>query len=315
MSKPIVFQGLRRIGDGSPPAFEFTCECGASIRGQREKQPQVTACPACGAKRFVFPRSPLPEVAVSLDLPDPRASRQVAVWMWLAAAAMLLVVAIGIGAWLRHRVNSPGASERPLSDAEQLERHLSDGKSAIAGGDWHQAARELSAAIQLADRLPLADRKHLIQQQRQAAILADLLSESPAEIARQSLGLPEREWREIFHDRYAARSLILDDTVHRDASGQYHQDLKITLQNLEMKFDLASVKILRNLPLNQPQRVLIGIRLADIRRDAGGWTILLDPEGGVLMTDGAMLAGLSVPVDDALRGVLKRQQIWLGNFP
>jgi hypothetical protein len=163
--------------------------------------------------------------------------------------------------------------------------------------------------------MPTADRKRLMQQQRQAAILADLLSESPAEIARQSLGLPEREWREIFRERHAGRSLILDDTIHRDASGQYHQDLKITLQNLEMKYDLASVKLLQSLPLQHPQRLLIGVRLAGVRKDAASWTIQLDPEGGVLMTDEEMLSGLSIPVDSALREVLKRQQSWLANLP
>lgn len=316
MSKPIVFQGLRWISDGSPPAFELACECGASIRGQREKHPQVAACPACGTKRFILPRSPLPEVVVSLDLPDARASRRVAARVWFAAiAAILLLAILGISAWLLNRTVKPGSLEPQLSDEEQLARNLSAGKAAMAEGAWHQAAREFKNALRFSDRMSTADRKRLNQQQRQAAILADLLSDSPAEIARQSLGLPEREWREIFHDRYAGRSLILDDTVHRDASGQYHQDLKITLQNLDMKYDLASVKLLQSLPLQHPQRLLIGVRLTAVRKGAAGWTIELDPDGGVLMTDEEMLAGLSVPIDSALREVLKRQQSWLANLP
>lgn len=316
VAKPITFPGLRRLGDVSPIPFELSCGCGSSIRGQRENRPQVVACPACGAKRYVFPLSPLPEVHVSLDLPVAQNSRRFGAWLWImTSAAIAFVAVIGIIALLLNLSASSVPSNRTLSDPERLEKHLRDGKAAIAEGAWHEATRELNSAIQLAERMPTTDRKQLIQQQRQAAILADLLSESPGEIARQSLGLPVHEWRDVFRERYAGRTFILDDTIHRDAAGHYHQDLRIALQAAEVKYDLASVKLLQHLPLNQPRRVLIGVRLADIRKDPASWTILLDADGGVLMTDEEMLSRLSIPIDANLREVLKRQQSWLADLP
>jgi hypothetical protein len=269
---------------------------------------------ACGAKRFVFPWSPLPEVVVSFELPGTKSSKRLARSVWVMAFVALFAIA-AIGVWVLIRNGRPAALEQSLSETERLEKHLGDGRAAVAEGAWHRAAHELEAAIQLAQHMPTADRKRLVQEQREAAILADLLSESPAEIARQSLGLPEREWREVFRERFAGRSLILDDTIHCDASGHFQQGLIIRLHHVEMKYDLASVKLLRHLPLNRPQRVIAGFRLAGIRKDAAAWSILLDPDGGVLMTDEAMLSRLSVPVDNALREILNRQQSWSANLP
>jgi len=61
----------------------------------------------------------------------------------------------------------------------------------------------------------------------------------------------------------------------------------------------------------QPQRFLLGLRLAALRRDAAGWTFTPEPDSGVLLTDSEVFAGLSLPPDAELREVLKRQRAWV----
>ena len=41
-------------------------------------------------------------------------------------------------------------------------------------------------------------------------MLKDLLSDSLTDIVRQSIGLPEAEWQEVFRQRYVNRSFLLD---------------------------------------------------------------------------------------------------------
>jgi DNA-directed RNA polymerase subunit RPC12/RpoP len=318
LPKPPSFKGLRPAGEVKTVGFELTCVCGTSIRGQRQSQAQVAACPSCSAKRFVLPRSPLPEVVAALDVSPGPANRRIAVLLVLAAAAVIVVVAAaGIGAWYLSTSPEPSSQDRPLSDEEQYGQHLAAGRAALAEGSWHKAARELDAAIQIdkraQGRFSKGEQEQLERLQRQAAIVADLLTESLAEIGRNSIGMPDDEWQQIFRERYAGRSFIIDDVLYRDSAGKYHYQFKLMLQNAEMRLDLGQVKLLletRSL-LNPPQRVLIGLRLAGIRKDAKGWVIELDPDGGVWLTDEDMLAGLSIPVDAELREVLKRQKSWV----
>jgi DNA-directed RNA polymerase subunit RPC12/RpoP len=314
--KPVVFRGLRRTNDTSSIPFDINCVCGASIRGLRQAQAQAVACPSCGAKRFVLPRSPLPEVVMSLDTSRAATNRK-AFRVIVVVAALTAAVAGAVGIWLAWVSGNPGTEVRPLSDEEQYQQHLMAGRTALAEGSWHKAARELDAALQVdarvQGRLAKDDKREIRQQQRQAAIVADLLTESLSEVGRHSLGLPNEEWQQVFRERYAGRSFIIDDVIHRDAAQKkLHYRFKYVLQNAEMKLDLARVKILdTQVLLNQPQRILVGLRLASIRREPSGWVVELDPEGGVWLTDEAVLGGLSIPINAELREVLKRQRTWL----
>jgi hypothetical protein len=144
-------------------------------------------------------------------------------------------------------------------------------------------------------------------------LLADLLAESPAEILRHSVGMAEADWQDLLRQRYLGRTFLLDDVISRNAAGQYQCGMRIVVLGQEARIEFAELRILRDLPLVQPQRVLIGMRLAGVRREAaGGWTLLPGPNSGVLITDEEVLGGLSLEPDGDLRDVLKRQQSWLG---
>ena len=205
--------------------------------------------------------------------------------------------------------------ETPPPSEEQLQRHVQDAWAALADGAYLRAERGFEAALEIQRRLsnqPAVEQRRLTRLHRQASLLADLLAESPAAIVRHSIGMNDADWQEIFRQRYAGKAIVLDDTISRDAAGRYQYGFRIVVLNNEARIDLAQLHVLRDLPLFQTHRILLGMRLANMRREpSGGWTILPDPDSGVLITDPEMLAGLSVPVDADLREVLKRQQAWL----
>ena len=315
---PIVnFSGLRlpeREGEKEAP-FTVRCHCGAALQGQRLAHHQVVRCAQCGAERFILPRSALPGVKADAANPASSVLRPVSWRDWRApligAGLAVVVGAVGI-ALLVHFATGSKDETKPALNAEQLaEQHFQAGENAINGGSFHQAERELSAALDLSQRWPAARRQEVAQLQRQAGIVADLLTEAPTEIIHNSLGMPEAEWRAIFARNYAHRSIILDDTIHRDASG-YHLGFKMRVAGAAAHWDLNQLSVLKSVDLFQPRRVILGLRLAEIRRNAkGGWLVIPEPESGVLFTDPRFFVGLSVAVDREMEQVLKAQQEWV----
>jgi hypothetical protein len=301
----------------APGVYEVACACGAVLRGPREAHAQTVRCLACQSERFILPRSPLPYVHDG-ELPAAAGAARRLRWPLFAAAAVVPVAVVGLTVLIYSLVRSPGRDKTPPppSAEERLAAHREAGRAAFADGSFQRAATELKEALDAADQAPGkiagAERRELAAQQRQAAILADLLSESLAEIVRNSLGTPEAEWQAVFARRYAGRSVILDETIHRDAAGQYHGDYSVQVTGAECRIDRKALRILKDVDLSVPQRVLLGFRLAGLRRDPqGGWTILPDPDSGVFLTDPRVFKGLSVPADAELHEVLKRQKYWV----
>ncbi len=196
-----------------------------------------------------------------------------------------------------------------------MQRCVQEARAAAAEGAYLRAERAFGSALEIQRRLgnsSTGEQRRLLRLHRQSSLLADLLAESPAAIVRHSVGMSDADWQDVFRQRYAGRSMVLDDTISRNAAGQYQYSFRIVVLNNEARIDLSRLKALHDLPLLQPQRMLLGLRLESVRREApGGWTILPDPDSGVLFTDPELLTGLSIPVDAELREVLKRQLTWL----
>ena len=292
--------------------YDIACPCGGHVRGQRLSRQQVVPCPACGELRFVLPSSPLPELPASI-VTAPTSKRLPAFAIAsVAVSGLVVIVVVGIillRPWWRF-----GQPAEPPASEERLKELTAEGNSALADGAYLRAARQFEAALAVGDKLggrPAADRRRLAQLHRQAALLGDLLAESPAEIVRQAVGLPEAEWQEVFRRRYAGAALVLDDTISRGADGRYQMGFRIVTHAGEAHLDLAPLRILRDLPMAQPQRFLLGLRLAALRRDAAGWAFTADPDSGVLLTDPEVFAGLSLAPDAEIHEVLKRQRAWV----
>ena len=251
------FPGLAgpRAGETAASPFELACACGTVLRGQRQALHQVIRCPTCAANRFVLPRSPLPEILVKAkDAPKPGRRSPL---IWMAVSGAVVAAVLGMVAFVGVVVFLSTPKAKSLSDEEHYQDYLNAGRSALTEGAPRKAGRELAEALRLADRgavkPPAVELRRLRQEQRQATLVGDLLSESLTEIVRQSVGLNEGEWNDIFQQRYASRSVILDDVLHRDAQGRYHHQLAMQVVNTAVKVDLGRLKILRDLPLHQPQ--------------------------------------------------------------
>ncbi|HEV3143601.1 MAG TPA: hypothetical protein VGZ47_06905 [Gemmataceae bacterium] len=317
----VIFAGLRlpeREGEKHSPPFALPCQCGAMLHGERTASHQVLRCPHCRAERFILPRSPLPNVKAHTADSSSSILRvgPWRVWRWpLLGATLALIVGVA-GVLLLLNILGPETKTEPgISIEQQAERHFQAGQSAINTGSFHQANRELAAALELAPRVPerwpASRRQEVVQLQRQAGIVADLLTEAPTEIIRNSLGMPEAEWQAIFARNYAHRSIILDDTIHKDASG-FHLGFRMRVAGSAAHWDLNQLAVLKAVDLFQPRHIILGLRLAEIRREAkGSWLVIPEPDSGVLFTDPRFFVGLSVAVDGEIEQVLKAQQEWV----
>jgi hypothetical protein len=302
------------------PTFAIECACGVWARGARHPRPQVLACGGCGRPVFVYP--------AAASVFGPAAPPPVADWagrlrFWLppAAAAVLALAVVGvvIAAIVRgHRSGADAAGGPDLSEtraAMMLNDRFAAAKAALAEGSYRLARDEIDAARRLTATYPQAidvDRgRQLARWRRQADLLADLIPESVAEIVRFSVGRADREWESIFRERYAGKSVVLDARVFRDATGHVQVDYRLEAAGAAGEWDVDKLRVLDPLPLQQPQRLVFGFRLRDIRRLARDhWAVVPDPDSGVLLTDVIVLNGMSIPADQDLIDVLRRQAQW-----
>jgi hypothetical protein len=242
-------------------------------------------------------------------------------WLPPAAAAALALAFVGvvIAAIVRgHRPTADSVVAPKLSDARArvlLGERLAAVRTALDEGSYRLARAELAGAHHLALRYPPLlepeQAARLARWRRQADLLADLLPESVGEIVRHSAGRADKEWEAIFRERYAGRSIVLDARVFRDAAGHVHVDYHLEAAGGVGDWDLDALRVLEGLPLRQPQRLFFGFRVHGVRRLARDhWTVVPEPDSGVLLTDPEMLIGLSVAADEELVEVLRRQARW-----
>lgn len=289
------------------PAFELTCLCGARLRGHRMTRHQVVPCPGCNEPRFILPLSPLPSPPAGTTILEAPSGHRTP-WVMIGISVAVIAVVIGIIVALSQRGPKPDQVVEAPPTQEQLQASIAEGKTALGEGAYLRAARKFESALAIGDAV---ERRRVAQLHRQAALLGDLLAESPAEIVRHAVGVPEAEWQEIFRRRYAGQALLLDDTISRGADGRYQTKFRILAAGSEARLELNALRLLNDLPMAQPQRVLLGLRLAALRRDNAGWTFTPQADSGVLLTDPEVFAGLSLAPDAELREVLKRQRTWL----
>jgi hypothetical protein len=304
----------------APPTFAIECACGTWARGERRPQSQVVHCAQCGKSLFVFPLTPPAFGPLDAALAPAAAAWRARVRFWLppAAAALAALAAVGVSVAVivrSHRASSAGQAMTETQALGVLDDRLAAARDALADGSYRVARKELDAAHALHARFPRlldADRaRQLARWRRQAGLLADLLPESVGEIVRHSVGLAEREWDEVFRERYAGKALVLDTRVFRDAAGKYHVDYHLEAAGGIGEWEFDRLRLFEWLPLQRPQRLVFGFRLQSIRRLARDrWSVIPEPDSGVLLTDPLVLTGLSVAADGELIEVLRRQAAW-----
>jgi len=195
------------------------------------------------------------------------------------------------------------------------------GEAALAGGNFRLAEEKLAAARALLEQRPgemtAHERRQVVNLHRQAALLADLLSESLGEILQHASGLPEEEWQAQFARRYRGQAVVFDADVRRDAAGQHLLDYHVQAGVEPARVDLTGLRLLTALPHDRPPRLLFGARLGNVAREVPGvWVVRFDPDSGVLLTHaGAVAASCPPPIDEDLMQLLRRQETWAAEIP
>lgn len=324
-----LFTGLRLQDQGNSlkrDCFELRCRCGQSIAGARTLEFQVVRCARCGASRFIFPQSPLPAPESSADTGPNSASMangtsRLRIGIFVLSGMLCAAIAVGFVMWAKSRYRRLG-SDPQSSVSQTFERHRHAGREALHSGHYERATGELRRSLELfpqlaKDQYSLEYLEELKQETRQASILADLSPHTLEEIVRASIGVADDEWEEIFRKRYAGKSVILDDIIHRDAGGRLRHQLRILVLDGAATIDLDRLNMLNYLhALSSATRLFIGFRLKRVyRRTEGAWRIEPEPDSCVLFTDPKILSGLSITIDADLEAQLKRQSAWFEKVP
>jgi hypothetical protein len=314
--------GRRPAGSAAP--YEVACACGQVLRGRRQARHQVLRCAGCGQPVFVLPYSPLPDAGTpGAPGGSPAAGRPL--WLWpLLAAIPTLIVVVGVYAVLLQSLK-PAPSPSAAVAAPDADVHVQAGRKALAAGKFRQAADELQQAVAVlesqADRRRGAEGRDVVQLHRQAALLADLLSESLGEVLHLAATSHEEEWEGKFAQDYRTRAVVFDADVTRDGAGQYRLDYVVRAGDEPARVELGDLKLLAALPRDRPPRLLFGARLASVSREPPGiWVVRFQPDSGVLLTDqGAVAAScpppIEAPTDQELTDLLRRQKAWLDELP
>ncbi|GIW80297.1 MAG: hypothetical protein KatS3mg105_2104 [Gemmatales bacterium] len=306
---------IRLRQESAPVPYEIVCQCGRTLRGVRQPRYQVATCPNCHKQVFVLPQSPFADPS-----PSPKTTPPVSRIDWKTPAlaailtAGLIVVAFCflVPAWLD--------VEKPEQEEVQVQELLRGGTKELAEGNFLLAVKRLERADFFAQANPLsaapAERRQIRQLLRQARLLADLLNEPLDDVVRHAVELSEQnqqEWQARFEKSYLGRSVVFEDEVRRQVDGRYQLvGYRFFVRGRPVRLALEHVRLLHRLPLDDPKRLLFGVRLAAIRKEAGGtWVIHFQEESGVLLTHLAAASRVCLVPEDQLKETVERQQEWV----
>jgi hypothetical protein len=227
-----------------------------------------------------------------------------------------------VGVWLYQLVKTSvgdSPNDQFLATVRSL---LQSGRSALAEGHFQSAVAEFNTASALGRRNPgvlaALENRQLTHLQSQAALLADLLTESLQEILHRFDGLLEREGQAVFARHYRGKAIVFYAEVRRDASAKYHLGYHLFDGRQEARLEVGDLFLFQHLPLQDPQLLLFGARLAELHRQGNtGWIVHLEPDSGVLLTDPGAVAACCFEVADAeqLRDVVEKQAKWMAELP
>jgi len=123
------------------------------------------------------------------------------------------------------------------------------------------------------------------------------------------------EWQAVA-ERYRGKPFLFDLELRRDAARQYHV---IKYGGKEsppgLRLEVQNLRLLAYLPLEEPQRVLFGARVAELRRQGDSCTVRLEPDSAVLLTDVTSFAIGGMIPETALQPILKPQRQWAAGLP
>lgn len=296
--------------------YQVTCSCGQILSGIRQNTFQIVRCPNCGNDRFILPRS-----AYSSDDGNIGKSPQTApgsnpwlrLWGLPILAAAVTAVALLIIYLTLLRPDSPLKDDSvKAKETRPAQERLNLAEKHMAEGSFRLAANELDSAPD--KTLPPRQIRHWQQLHREASLLADLSAEPIEDILRHAAGMSHQEWQADFPRRYQGKAFLFDIHVQRLPNGRVQADYILPGRD-PVRLEWRDLEVLRKLDLDQPRRVILGVRLAKIDLEPPGpaWVVHFEPQSGVLLTDADAAALCCAPLatPDA-QAILKSQARLVG---
>jgi hypothetical protein len=290
--------------------YQVTCSCGQVLSGSRQDRFQVVRCPTCNSDRFILPRSPfLDAVGKSAPVQEPSSRVRLSLKVWLVpvlatvftAGGLLLVYLIFF------RSNNPSHNGSEKKEPKSAQERLVQAEKYLGEGSFRLAANELEAAP--AEALTASQSKRWRQLHTEAALLADVSDVSLEKILSHAAGLSQREWQAEFPVRYKNKAFLFDDHFQRLASGRV-QAIYTFPKGDPVRLEWRELDLLRDMDLDQPRRVILGVRLAAVTLEPPGptWVVHFQPKSGVLLTDPTAAALCCPPLGEAdAPAILKKQ--------
>jgi len=286
----------RLLADPSPdaPPFVVACRCGRALSTTRQATHQALRCPACGRAIFVLPRAAFRPPGHQ-PTGRPRSDRpRSALWLLVPAVAMGLLgmgIVYGLARWLES--GDPAGTVAEATPRQRLLQTIEAGRGELDRGATHLAREILDRAVGQRDADPAllteAEHRALNQVQREAALLTDLAPVSLLAMLDQAEKAASlAAWQARFRADYQGRAVLFDDVFRQDRDRKVHgrrlDDLR-TGQSFG-RVALDDLALVGQLPLQVPQRWIVGARLKSIEREGSpAWVVRLEPDSGVLMAE------------------------------
>jgi len=312
------------VGDGRPAVpFVVACPCGQRIQGFRTPCAQTIRCPNCRTPTFALGLSPLPVMGED-GIPLPPVAPRLNPWVLPISAIVgtIAFVTIGLTVLLIMLSSSPATTTQPTTptvSAEDIRQRADRGQQLLERGSFLQANEQFNEANQLRLQSPnlLSPRetRQFQQQHRQADLLANLLTKSLEEVLFHAQGLGPEEWQKQFAREYKGRSVCFDDDIKREGANYQLRVYQVRSAGEMAHVDL-NLDLLRKMDTRLPGRVLFGARLASVQRERdGGWVIRFDHTSGVLLTNEGAVRACGLPLDDAMKRLIRDQTEWVEQNP
>lgn len=184
----------------------------------------------------------------------------------------------------------------------------------LARGNLRQARHNLDQLVADKELVNFTSEREVRQLARETGIVCDLLAESLEDIMQAAANMEAKAWELEFRERYQGRAVLFDAHFQRDARDHWKIDYQVYRGRDAVRLDFDRVELLQalgRLPLPSNQRLLLGVRLEEIKLELPGpaWVIHFDKASGVLLTHRDVTRQLGP--DLALDNLLEVQAEWV----
>ena len=202
---------------------------------------------------------------------------------------------------------NPSTNGSAVKETRSAQDRLVLAEKYLGEGSFRLAADELAPSP--AETLTARQVRRWQQLHREAALLAELSAEPIEDILRHAAGVSDPEWQADFPRRYQGKALLFDIQIQRLPTGRVQAVYELPGPD-PIRLEWGELDVVRALDLDQPRRLILGVRLARVGLEPPGpvWVVHFQPQSGVLLTDPKAAALCCPPLaEPGARAILKKQ--------